>query len=207
MNIYTRTEYNAVHVYDRDQPGNGFVFSIPVNDIPYRLNNGEWDGAQSVAFALINAWDDAAHRPGDGHMIYRWIVANEWVLSLTRQNHRPVYDTQPSGEHGLYHTLHVPPKFARHVLENCIEQQMIQVEGKGKGRNKAISCYLRMLDYSKSPLRLSGFGRRQLNGLFFVLAETMGQARVLPPDDDYFTDITEDDDDLTDITEGADDLI
>lgn len=199
MNIYTRTEYNAVHVYDRDQPGNGFVFSIPVNDIPYRLNNGEWDGAQVVAFALINAWDDAAHRPGDGHMIYRWIVANAWVLSLIRRSRKPVYETQPD-ENGLYHTLHVPPKFARHVLENCIEQQMIQVEGKGKGCNKAISCYLQMLDYSKSPkspLHLSGFGRRQLTGVFSVLAETMGQAHVLPPDDD----------DLTDITEGADDLI
>ncbi|EJZ6320249.1 hypothetical protein OII99_002783 [Salmonella enterica] len=177
MNIYTRTEYNAVHVYDRDQPGNGFVFSIPVNDIPYRLNNGEWDGAQVVAFALINAW----------------------VLSLIRRSRKPVYETQPD-ENGLYHTLHVPPKFARHVLENCIEQQMIQVEGKGKGCNKAISCYLQMLDYSKSPkspLHLSGFGRRQLTGVFSVLAETMGQAHVLPPDDD----------DLTDITEGADDLI
>uniref|UniRef100_UPI003A90C377 hypothetical protein n=1 Tax=Salmonella enterica TaxID=28901 RepID=UPI003A90C377 len=195
MSIHTLTQHSAVHVYDRNQPGNGFMFAIPVNDIPYRLNNGEWDGEQSVAFALINAWDDADHRPGDGHMIYRWMVANECVLSLIRLNGRPVYETQPD-ENGLYHTLHVPPKFARHVLENFIEQQMIQVAGKGKGRNKAISCYLRMLDYSKSPLRLSGFGLRQLARVFKVLAETMGQARILPPDDDRadFTDITEGDD-------------
>lgn len=195
MSIHIMKQGGMLYLSDRDKPGDGFMFAVPVNDIPYRLNNGEWDGAQVVAFSLINAWDDADHRPDNGHLVYRWIVANEWVLSLTRWNGRPVYETQPD-ENGLYHTLHVPPKFARHVLENCIEQQTIQVAGKGKGRNNAISCYLRMLDYSQSPLRLSAFGLRQLTGLFTVLAETMGHARVLPPGDEGFTDITEDDDDL-----------
>ncbi len=193
MNIYTRAQHSAVHVYDRNKPGGGFMFAIPVNDIPYRLNNGEWDGAQGVAFALVNAWEKAAHNPDGSHIVYRWLVAGAWVVEAKRQNggsHVPLFSTPPDSK-GICHSLHVPPKLARSVLENCIENTAVQVAGaKRKGLNSATSVYLRMLDRSQRTPRLSAFGLRQLTGLFTVLAMVMGGTYAA------FTDITEDDDDL-----------
>ncbi|ENI4203438.1 hypothetical protein ABXZ21_000640 [Salmonella enterica] len=191
---HATTENGIVTLYDTN--GQGDItgrFSVPVDDIPARLDKGEWDDDQTTAFCLIEAWMEIPLNV-DSRLVHRWLVASTWIAERCEafeafectSDETHYFSTEDDAD-GFHYEVYLTPESARRTLAESVEIPLAEKYGDEEGNRRAIAFYQRMLKFTNSPLSLSDSGLQYLTGLYTAAARESGECwQTLQEGDDDF---------------------
>lgn len=159
-NYKTTPVNNTVSVYQQDENGSKeFIFSLPANEIPSRLDAGEWDTDSYIALLLLTELTRSTVTLTDIR-VARWLVAHCWITEQAERNGSPVFDADNLPiAFPLYKTT------TRLALANNVEGALVERFGYEQGLANALCFYQRMLDAEQGALALSAFGRDVLTAM------------------------------------------
>ncbi|EAM8422502.1 hypothetical protein RF20_09900 [Salmonella enterica] len=183
---HATTENGIVTLYDTN--GQGDItgrFSVPVGDIPARLDKGEWDDDQITAFCLIEAWMESPLNV-DSRLVHRWLVASTWIAERCASDETHYFSTEDDAD-GFHYVVYLTPESARRTLAESVEIPLAEKYGDEEGNRRAIAFYQRMLKFTNSPPSLSDSGLQYLTGLYTAAARASGECwQTLQEGDDDF---------------------
>lgn len=163
------------------------VTSLPLAEIPRRVDAGEFDEMPGVDADLVDCWlEETPHKTiedGDMLLVWRWLVATAFIRDQREKNGTIPIEWRP-GEWvmcamycGEYGSMNLHPSAERLAMANNIEGALIERYGAEQGTKNAIEFYMGMRDESGS---LTELGRKVLSDLHDSFIEELN-TEGLPP--------------------------
>lgn len=163
------------------------VTTFPMDEIPRRVDAGEFDDMPGVSNGLIGCWlEETPHnaiKDGDTLMIWRYLISTEFIHEQREKNGTIPVEWR-SGEWmmcamycGKFGSMNLHPGAERLAMANNIEGALIERYGAEQGTKNAIEFYMAMKNQSGG---LTDLGRNVLSDLHDSFIEQLN-TEGLPP--------------------------